>query len=284
MFKRIFFIFLFNWVLISIFSCNESSVAKQKKIKNHELNSISNNTELYIDIEKIFEAEVCSNVLNVQVVYDHYFKTFKEYKGYYINPIIDSFVKANGFDTTNVLVIFECSDGYKPIIDIAKLYGKTKGYIVYKDLGEKGENNWPDSVMKKFGKYYVVWDNVPKDDESFVWPYDLKGIHLIAAEKEYRSIYPFKKTTLLKGFNLFRNNCMKCHSINKVGGIMGPELNYPKNITEYWKEDDIVSFVNNPASYRNNSSMPSLEGHLNDAEIREILNYIKYMKDYKLKE
>jgi hypothetical protein len=49
---------------------------------------------------------------------------------------------------------------------------------------------------------------------------------------------------------------MKCDSLNVVGGSMAPEFNVPKNITEYWKGDNIIAFAKNPKSFRRSSIMP----------------------------
>jgi cytochrome c2 len=74
---------------------------------------------------------------------------------------------------------------------------------------------------------------------------------------------------------------MKCHGINKVGGVMGPEFNYPKNITEYWDTEDIWAFVQNPQSFRYSSSMPA-QTDLKREGFDEIIAYLEVMKDYKL--
>jgi len=62
---------------------------------------------------------------------------------------------------------------------------------------------------------------------------------------------------------------------------MGPEFNFPENITEYWKEEDIISFAKNPKAYRYNSPMPPVT-NVQDSEFRQLIRYIKYMKNNKL--
>lgn len=48
--------------------------------------------------------------------------------------------------------------------------------------------------------------------------------------QQYRSTYPFNNPSLISGFTLFRDHCMKCHAVNGIGGSMGPEFNFPKSI------------------------------------------------------
>jgi len=60
---------------------------------------------------------------------------------------------------------------------------------------------------------------------------------------------------------------------------MGPELNFPKNVTEYWDNNQLKAFIKNPASFRNNVKMPTL--NLSENEIEYITNYLQYMSKHK---
>jgi cytochrome c2 len=263
------------------YSCVQTPKSKLQEIRGDDIDSSSKKIEYYIDLEKILGKRNGTNALTVQVKYDHFFRTHKKYKGYYINPILDSVIKSVDFDTSNAIVVFECADGYKPVMDLSKIFGDTRGYIVFRDLDKNVGKNWPDSVYEKFKPYYLVWDDAKKEDNSFMWPYGLIGLRLISSGREYKAIYPFENVSLVKGFTLFRDNCMKCHSINKIGGTQGPEFNFPENITEYWKEEDIISFAKNPKAYRYNSHMPPVT-NVQDSEFKQIVQYIKYMKNNKL--
>ncbi|MCW3089845.1 MAG: cytochrome c, class [Ferruginibacter sp.] len=274
-------IFVCFLIIISpIWSCNqrpESRVATDSSRHGTSLNR----HEVYIDLKKVLTKDANRKTTDVNVRYDPFFKTSKKFRGYYINPLIDSVIKTVDFDTGRAIIIFECNDGYRPVMDLSKIYGNTKGYIAFKDLENGLPGNWPDSVDQKFAPYYLVWDDVKKQDKSFTWPYGLTGLKLMSGNLEYKRIYPYKDTTLTKGFNLFRENCFKCHSINKVGGTVGPEFNFPRNITEYWKEEDMLAFVKNPASYRYNSRMPPVT-NVSDMDLNEIIKYIRSMKNNKL--
>lgn len=86
---------------------------------------------------------------------------------------------------------------------------------------------------------------------------------------------------MVRGFGLFQRNWGICQALNGVGGQMGPELNYPKNITEYWRSlTDIKAFVKNPTSYRHASKMPVVT-HLSNNELDEIARYLQYMAGHK---
>ena len=85
---------------------------------------------------------------------------------------------------------------------------------------------------------------------------------------------------LESGYNLFKYQCITCHAINEIGGTMGPELNYPKSITEYWKESELVAYIVNPASFRTKVKMPTIG--ISRQQSQEIVDYLKYMSEHKI--
>lgn len=236
--------------------------------------------ELRIDLVNVLSQHSKEAAVLVDVKYDHFFKKSKRYRGFPIRPILDSIISSGSFDTTGTVVILECLDGYKPIMDLSKFYGKEQGYIAIKDVDVAEDKEWPDSVSQKFKPYYLVWDDIKEEDHSYMWPYGLVAMTLVQKDNAYEAAYP-PRDILMKGFVLYKDNCMKCHAINKIGGTIGPEFNIPKNITEYWRASDIIAYAKQPQSYRLNSHMPPVT-NLSDAEFMELLRYIKSMKDNKI--
>lgn len=279
------YVFHFTLIIMSfyIFSCKEDQKIKSRKADTKKADSTTKDSAVFINLKMLLANRNDKDALPVEVKYDHYFKTAKKYKGFLLTALLDSIVATRHFDTSRALLVFDCSDGYKPVMDYSKLNSTAKGYIVYKDLDLGNEIMPADSPHKKFEPYYLVWDDVKKEDESFIWPFGINSIRLIPMDVEYKAIYPYDEPTLIAGFNLFRNNCMKCHSLNKVGGSMAPEFNIPRNITEYWKEETIISFAKNPGAYRYNSRMPQMD-KITDAEFKQIVAYLKYMKQHKLQD
>src|SRR5438552_3332132 len=99
------YIFLIAVVCMSsmIYSCNEADKTNLKENVNNVSDSSSKKLEIYIDLKKVLEKKSITDASTVQVKYDHYFKTSKKYKGFYINTILDSFVKTTKFDTSNAI-------------------------------------------------------------------------------------------------------------------------------------------------------------------------------------
>jgi cytochrome c2 len=80
---------------------------------------------------------------------------------------------------------------------------------------------------------------------------------------------------------LFSRYCIRCHSVNLFGGKVGPELNIPKNITEYFKEQDLPKFILNANAYRAGTKMPNFESIITTDDAENIVHYLKQMKSEK---
>lgn len=275
----VFSVSLFGWVLCM--ACNNNNPIAKKNIDKTRIKT-DDKEEIHIVLSKVLDQQASYSITKINVDYDQYFKSPKKYLGFPLLPLLDSTWKNAKFDTTNALVIFECKDGYNPIMELSKIYGPTKGFIVFKDIDQPGNKDWPDSIRQQFRPYYLVWDKVEKGDETFFWPYGLTTIRLISKNIKSKLIAPADNSTAQQGYIAFRNNCIKCHSINKIGGTVGPEFNIPKNITEYWDDKQIISFAKAPTSYRYNSHMPAIT-NVSDKDFENIILYLKYMKDHKNK-
>ncbi len=232
--------------------------------------------ELVIDLTKLQQLGD-----TVPIKYDAFFKTAKKYIGFSLQLLVDSIITVNKFDTTDAVAVFECVDGYRPTMPISLVLGNKKGFIATRDLDALAGKNWIDSLDKKMKPFYLVWQDVPKDDHRFMWPYGLYAMRLVSAGTAFKDVYPFDAPEMVAGFQLFNQNCMKCHSVNKVGGVMGPEMNVPKNITEYWTDENIIAFAKNPQSFRYRSMMAPVSG-VSDEEFKNILDYLKYIAKHKI--
>lgn len=84
-----------------------------------------------------------------------------------------------------------------------------------------------------------------------------------------------------RGFGVFMKSCIACHSINLEGGTQGPELNIPRNITEYREANYLVEFIKDPSSFRARSKMPTFKDSLSSEDIESVLGYLKWMREHK---
>lgn len=221
----------------------------------------------------------------VEVKDDPVFFKAKSYKAIPLQTVLDQFLPAyKSLDIKQTQIVFECEDGYNPSMSLEKVLSK-KAYLAISDVDALKGQDWINPQKGdheiKIAPFYIVYTDVPAKDVTYKWPYNLVKISLSAASKELAVLFPKDDDTQVKGFELFKVNCLTCHSLNKVGGKMGPELNYPKSVTEYWQVDQIKQFVKAPTSFRNECKMPAVT-HLTDKELDEIVSYLKYMSKHKV--
>ena len=205
------------------------------------------------------------------------------FEGYALEAVLRRIPQMEALKKADAQIMFRCADGYAATMPLSLALAR-KGFVVFRDLDAPSGKKWKSFAHGKKEitpePFYVVWKDVPADDLRFKWPYNLVEIELIDLQKEYSAAVP-KDAEKLPAFHSFRTHCMSCHSVNLIGGAVGPELNAPKNILEYWSEENVRAFVKNPRSFRARSAMPA-NSHLSDAELDRVVEYLRYMQDHKL--
>lgn len=182
-------------------------------------------------------------------------------------------------------LVLTASDGYAPTVSAAQL--QQRAALVFAETGQPDFSFTPLPQGKEKispAPFYLVWPAAGKAAQQYAWPYQLVKIELVRFRDKYERVIPLSTAPAVvqQGFALFKQECLKCHSINLQGGVLGPELNAPKNVTEYWQMNDLKDFIRNPESFRYQSKMPAFS-HLTDAEIEAILAYLQQMKQQKFK-
>ncbi len=103
---------------------------------------------------------------------------------------------------------------------------------------------------------------------------------IVKVDTVYDPIYPFENHEDVAGFQHFEKYCIKCHSINRIGGNVGPDFNDTKNITEYWDIEHMWAYAKNPQSFRYNAHMAPIEP-LTREEFDRIVEYLRYISAVK---
>lgn len=263
--------------IFSILSCN------QKKEQKVEAKSISQ-LEIKLDLLDLQAKNKLGKDTVVTIAKDPVYHKAKKYKAVNASLLIQNEIDLTKIDPKNTKIVFECSDGYKPEMPL-ELFLNANPYLAFQDVdapkGAKWEPIIKDGNEMNAEPFYIVYTSVSEKDSRYKWPYNLVKIYLEPLNKSTLELYPLKNRKLETGYTLFKNQCLTCHSINGIGGTMGPELNYPRSVTEYWKEKELVDYIVNPASFRYKVKMPTLG--ITKQQSQEIVDYLKYMSENKKK-
>jgi len=268
-------------LICSFLSCNQ----KKEQIKDQlnvnqsagsTVEPIVNKSEYHIDLLDLKTKKKLGKDTLITVVNDPVYHKTKKYSAFNALTLIANEIDLSIINSKSTKIVFECIDGYKPEMPL-ELFLASKPYLAFKDVDAKGAD-W-EPISKNGNKmdaapFYLVYTNAPADDDHYKWPYNLIKIHLEPIDKSKTALYP-KDQSKVAGYTLFQNQCISCHAINGIGGEMGPELNYPKSVTEYWVETELVDYIVNPASFRNKVKMPTLG--ITKQQSQEIVGYLKYM-------
>ena len=166
-----------------------------------------------------------------------------------------------------------------------ELFLNSKVFLAIEDMDATKGTKW-EKIIKNGNEmdaapFYIVYESVSEKDSRYKWPYNLIKLYLEPMNKSTDELFPTGNKKVELGYKLFQNQCITCHAINEIGGTMGPELNYPKSVTEYWKEKELVDYIVHPAAFRHKVKMPTLG--ITEQQSQEIVDYLKYMAKHKKK-
>jgi cytochrome c2 len=264
-------------IILSFFSCN------QKKEQKVAVKS-SSQLEIKLDLLDLQKSNKLGKDTVITIINDPVYHKAKKYKAVNAVAVIKTEIDLTKLDPKNTKIVFECIDGYKPEMPL-ELFLNAKPYLAFQDLDAPKGTNWEpivkDGNEMNAAPFYIVYSSVSEKDTRYKWPYNLVKIYLEPVNKSTLELYPLKNRKLESGYTLFKNQCLTCHGINGIGGTMGPELNCPKSVTEYWNENELVDYIVNPASFRHKVKMPTLG--ITKQQSQEIVDYLKYMSENKKK-
>lgn len=217
-------------------------------------------------------------------VQDPVYQATKTFEGFPLEPLLR---RAGWRPGQGDALVFHCADGYAPAMPLARL-GEGRALLAVREVGAPGL--WRPFPREHAGllpgPIYVVWQ--PKGagaalPESLPWPFQVVALEVVSFEERYPRLYPTGAEPgglVMAGFDAYRDSCMACHTLNGQGGAIGPELNVPLSVTEYWHAPYLKQFMRDPGSVRAGAKMPALP-QLTEAQATAIVAYLTHMKAHK---
>lgn len=202
----------------------------------------------------------------------------KSYRCWPIKPLMDAMYGPGWEKSDHTEATMTASDGYASQAAAAKLT-EEGGCLAFEDLDAGGGADWEPIGRKQAspGPFYLVWTHPEQSTENaYPWPWQLVSINLIRFEERYPEVVPHgakPDSRPWRGYMTFRNQCMRCHSINREGGKIGPDLNAPQSVTAYRTKRWFKSYVKAPSKYRY-TEMPD-HPQLSDDDLDSLWAYFK---------
>ena len=181
-----------------------------------------------------------------------------------------------GLDLAKQDFVLRASDGYTVPAEAGRLL--EGAYLAYADA----DGAWEPIGAKRVnpGPWYLVWKD-HRDLTTHPRPWALASIDAESFEAVFPLLVPRSgDANVQRGFALFREHCVKCHALNQQGGRVGPELNVPKNVTEYRDDAFLREWIKNPLAFRISVMPPSPQ--LSDDDLSALLAYLRAMKQSKV--
>jgi mono/diheme cytochrome c family protein len=226
-------------------------------------------------------AETLSITIAPEVVvqYDPYYNREKRFLALPLAAVLERGFKGVK-DLPQQEFVLRAKDGFTVPLRGAKVFEKG-AYLAIEDVEVPG---WEPIGPRRAnpGPFYLVWAGKDQTDlETHPRPYQLASIEIARFEDVFPRTVPASTSgPPRRGFELFREQCIHCHAMNRQGGKVGPELNVPQSIVEYRPVDQIKAYVKNPRTFRY-SQMPAHEA-MTDADLDALVAYFAEMKGKKL--
>ena len=186
---------------------------------------------------------------------------------------------------------FIAADKFSVLIPANKVLSCDKnsaiGYLAIEPV-----KKWPllnNKTNTTAGPFDVIWTNPEKSyisNEYWAWSVVKITHHKKLDPKIFMTKPSIRDMQIINGYDVYMSHCAGCHSINKMGkGMIGPDLNIPKNPVEYYPNDTTLKkFIRDPQSVRiikNDRMSGSGEDFLKNPDLNDLISYFHYMVKHK---
>lgn len=241
---------------------------------------------------KLSEARTTLPLVTLTTNPPAYHGQVKRYRGVDLGDLLREEGAKLERDTT---LTFVCNDGYRSQIPAA-LLAKHRAVLAWAEVNAAGKEVPFELVKLASGKrldpgpLYVVWETISvKDTYPAGWPFGVLRIEVTegsaASPIDPDRMAPAEAGASVRdGFAIWSRVCFACHSLNGIGGRIGPELNRPINVTTYFDRPILERYIRDWQSVREphgNEKMPRLTDLLTAAEVTSVVDYLAWMNGRK---
>lgn len=212
------------------------------------------------------------------IVFEPHDGSIVEYRGL---PLIRALDRVLGEHwRTAEAIEFVCADGYRASIEVSDLLGHRAWLAYARSDGQAFEvNNQQQGERVPLGPFYLVWDSLT--DEAVrargasIWPYQIISVAPVALSAHFARAMPpaHAPTEAHRGFEVARQFCLHCHTMNGDGGHKGPELNTETLAARYADDAWLSAQLLAPERLRPGTTMPALDTAA--GKLSENLNAVK---------
>lgn len=213
--------------------------------------------------------------------FDPYYGRPKTFRALPLGPLLAFAFGAPIAELEKLDFVLRARDGYTVPLPGTKLLEKG-GYLAVADVEVPAwEPIGPGRANP--APFYLVWRGEEQRSlDTHPRPWQLATIEIAPFDATFPHTVPTgfaNDTPEMRGFRLFRGDCIACHAVNREGGRIGPDLNVPQSIVEYRPAAQIRAYIQNPRTFRY-STMPA---HLafTGEELDALVAYFTAMKDRK---
>ena len=212
---------------------------------------------------------------------DPYYEALKTFQAFTLRDLMTTGFSLSAEEISTKDFLFRATDGYEVAIQGERLL-EPGGFAAFADNDQS--RPWERIGEREVdpGPLYLVWtEEDQRTIETHPRPWQVVAIEIVSPEEIYSHTTPLESAGLeaMKGYQIFRRDCIVCHAVNRSGGRAGPELNVPQNITEYRDKEFVLAYTRDPGTFRY-SQMPAFS-HLTEDDLEALWAYFVAMKDQK---
>jgi len=197
----------------------------------------------------------------------------KHYRAFPLHDVLRLGLGPGWADDGQADIFFQAIDGYRAVSPVSQV-AQDGGFLVFRDLDVE---DWEPvgRMQANPAPFYLVWTGANQTTQhGYPWPWQLALVQLAQFDERYPQVPPkdaAPDSPASRGFALFKQRCVRCHSINGQGGVIGPDLNAPMSILSYRSIDLVKAFIRHPSLYRH-TRMPD-HADLSEQDLDALIAY-----------